>query len=120
MPLGLDPVDLGVAAGIADRIAGRGSGAGAAFDLAIMGDQRVGVDLARAAAGDRIAAGNVELIVLLPFDAGIGLDLQRQIVVRAIQQLRREAGRRQTGEHRGEPENRRSGTDDPEPAPHDA
>ncbi len=56
MALGLDPVDLGIAAGIA------------AFGLAVMGDQRIGMDFARAADRDGVAAGDVEMRVLLPLD----------------------------------------------------
>ncbi len=53
MTLGLDPVDLGVAAaGIA----------AASLGLAIMRDQRVGVHLAGAAGRDGVAAGDVELL----------------------------------------------------------
>ena len=70
MALRLDPVDLGIAGGIG----------AAAFGLAVMGDQRIGVHLAGAAARDGIAAGDVEMCVLLPLDAGIGLNLQRLVI----------------------------------------
>src|SRR5205809_6090654 len=64
-----------------------------------MGDQRVGVGLARTADRDRVAAGDVEMLVLLPLDPGIGLALDRQVVARRGS-LR--AGRRRGGEGKGE------------------
>ena len=78
--LGLDPVNLRVAAGIV-----RGA---AAFDLSVMGDQRIRPDRRGPARCDGIAAGDVKLLVLLPFDSGIGLHLKRKIVARGVQQLR--------------------------------
>src|SRR5947207_7052228 len=79
-------MDLGVAAKIA------------LLRRAVMGDQRVGVGLARTTDRDRVAAGYVEMLVLLPLDPGIGLDLDRQVVARRGG-LR--AGRRRGGEGEG-------------------
>src|SRR2546423_1417386 len=61
--LGLDPIDFGIAA------------AAAAFGVPVVGDQRIGMDFALTTSRDGIAARDVEMRVLLPFDARIGLDL---------------------------------------------
>jgi hypothetical protein len=106
--LGVDPIDFGVAVGAR------------ALGFAVVRDQRVGMHLARSAGGDCIAARDVEMLVLLPFDAGIRLDLDRLAVIGLAGQLRQRRRRRQPGEQQGQPEPGHAGQPrQPSPVPHD-
>src|ERR1700739_1435271 len=66
MTVGIEAVALGLASRTLAR--------------AIMGGQRIGMDLCGPSLGDCVAAGNVDLCVLLPLDAGIGRNLDRPIL----------------------------------------
>src|SRR6516164_11206698 len=66
MAVGIEAVDLCLASRTLAR--------------AIMGGQRIGMDLRRPSLGDCVAAGDVKLRVLLPLDAGIGRNLDRPIL----------------------------------------
>src|SRR5271168_5339357 len=82
IPVSLDAIDLRVILGIAGI---RGIGGGARLYLTVMGNQRVRLDRSGAARRDSIAAGDVELFVLLPLDTIIGLDVDRKAAVRGAE-----------------------------------
>src|SRR3546814_816942 len=70
--------------------------------VAVVGGQHIRQHLDVTAGGARIAARDVGLVVTVPFDAVVGIDLQRLVALaQALDRLRVRAGGRQTGERQG-------------------